>query len=100
MQVPPVASTRRISACMRERSATCSSTFEREYNVDAGIRQWNGPTVVILDRKNAVGGIVRIRDLDRGNLETAPLQFQSLLTGTGPDFENARAGWKQRSNLF
>src|SRR5215813_3823578 len=71
----------------------------REYDVDAGIRQWDGPTVVILDRKNAVGCIVRLRDLDRGNLEAPPLQFQRLLTGTGPDFENAPAGRKQRRDL-
>ena len=70
----------------------------REHEVDAPVPQWNGPTVVILDRKNAVGGIVRIRDLDRGNLEAAPLQFQRLLTGTGPDFENARADRKERSD--
>ena len=71
----------------------------REHDVDAGIRQRDGPAVVILDRKNPMGRIVRIRELDRADLKPAALQFQSLLPGPGSDFENTRACWKQRRDL-
>jgi hypothetical protein len=46
-----------------------------------------------------MGGVVRIRHLDRGDLEAAPLQFQCLLAGTGSNFQDARAGRKERGNL-
>lgn len=72
----------------------------REYDVNAGIGQRDRPAVVILDRKNPMRGIVRIRELDRADLEPASLQFQRLLAGTGPDLENTRASWKQRRDLL
>ena len=66
----------------------------REHDIDAGIRQRDGPAVIILDRKNPMGCIVRIRELDRADLKPASLQFQRLLTGAGSNFENTPAGWK------
>jgi hypothetical protein len=66
----------------------------REHDVDAGIRQRDRAAVVVLDRKNPVGCIVRLRELDRADLKPASLQFQCLLTGAGSDFENPPASWK------
>jgi len=56
----------------------------RERDVDAGARQRDRPAVVVPDGKNALRGIGRIRDLDRGDVEAAPLQFQRLLAGASP----------------
>jgi hypothetical protein len=46
--------------------------IRREHHIRAGVRQGDSEAVVIDDRKQPVGGVVRIRNFNGGDLEPAP----------------------------
>ena len=71
----------------------------RENDVDAGIGQGDRPAIVIRDGEDALRCIVRVGDLNRGNVETSALEFQGLLAGPRSQVENARPRRKEGDNL-
>jgi len=71
----------------------------RENNVDAGIGKRDRPAIVVRDGEYALHCIVRVGDLNRGNVETSALEFQGLLAGPRSQVENARPGRKEGDNL-
>ena len=71
----------------------------RENDVDAGIGQGDAPAIVISDGEDTLRCVVRVGDLNRGNVETPALEFQGLLAGPRSEVENARPRRKEGDNL-
>ena len=71
----------------------------RENDVDAGIGQRDRPAIVIRDGEDALRCIVRVGDLNRGDVETSALEFQGLLARPRSQVENARPRRKEGDNL-
>ena len=91
MQVPPGRSTRRIPACSWERSSgTCSSTFEAKTVSKLASSNGMRAPVVVRDWEDAVLGVVRGGQLDRGDVEPSPLELGGLAPGPRPDLQDAR----------